>query len=266
MHTKLDSAVCLIALVAVFVPTEVRAVSLESFDTQTFAGPAAAGAFNFTVANNDNRLLLVGYQHERSVTPGNRIQTLTYGGTPLTLAISQANPTDQEIAEIWYLVNPPVGNASLSATLDGATEGGRGFRLTAFDVFDAAQTAPEAVAGSGNQSPNISTPITTLMDDALLFGLTHNQASSTYTPGAGVTELFEQDAVSINAAFGIKPIAIAGLTSFDWTQSGAANLDVQAVVAIGNALAVPEPAGIAIWSLLGLGLCGYGLLRRRRKK
>lgn len=31
-------------------------------------------------------------------------------------------------------------------------------------------------------------------------------------------------------------------------------------------LAIPEPASIAIWSLIGLGLCGYGIARRRRTR
>lgn len=36
--------------------------------------------------------------------------------------------------------------------------------------------------------------------------------------------------------------------------------------AVGAAAAVPEPASIAIWSILGLGLAGFGYYRERRKK
>jgi hypothetical protein len=235
---------------------------LNSFDTQTFAGPASAGSFNFTVGTQGYRMLVVGYQHERSATPARQVSTLTYGGTPLNLAIRQINPSSQEIAEIWYLVDPPSGSASVSATLDGATESGRGFRLTAVDLFNAAQTAPEATAGTGNTSPNISTPITTLSSNTLLLGFTHNQANQSYTPGAGVTELYDLDAVSIRAALGTKVRSVSGSTSFDWTQSGGSNLDVQAVVAIAT---IPEPTTLLIWSLLaGLGI-GVGWRRRRKK-
>ncbi|MCA9268430.1 MAG: PEP-CTERM sorting domain-containing protein [Planctomycetales bacterium] len=30
--------------------------------------------------------------------------------------------------------------------------------------------------------------------------------------------------------------------------------------------AVPEPSTIAVWSLLGLALCGFGCLRRRGRQ
>lgn len=261
MNTKAKLAVWCVGLSVIFAPADVRAgVVLESFDTQTFAGPAGAGSFNFTVGTEDNRMLIVGYQHERSAVPARQIDTLTYGGTPLDLAIRQFNPSSQEIAEIWYLIDPPSGSASLSATLNGATESGRGFRLTAIDLSNAVQGPPEATAGSGNQSPNISTSIATLTPNSLLLGFTHNQASNSYTPGAGVTELFDLDAVSIRAALGTKVQTAPGLTSFDWTQSGGGNLDVQAVVAIA---AIPEPSTLA---LAFLGLLGAVCFGRRRER
>ena len=36
--------------------------------------------------------------------------------------------------------------------------------------------------------------------------------------------------------------------------------------AVGQAAVVPEPASVAIWTLLGLGLAGFGFCRARRKK
>lgn len=35
---------------------------------------------------------------------------------------------------------------------------------------------------------------------------------------------------------------------------------------VASAAAVPEPASVAIWSMLGLGLAGFGVYRARRKK
>ncbi len=37
-------------------------------------------------------------------------------------------------------------------------------------------------------------------------------------------------------------------------------------VVVSQLQAVPEPASITIWSLLGLGLAGFGYFRIRRKK
>ena len=269
MVTKLNLTACFICLSVSLAPTQAGAASINTFDTQTFAGPAAAGAFNFTVAPGDNRMLVVGYQHERSAVPAREIQSLTWGGIPLNLAIREVNPTSQEIAEIWYLADPPVGTSSISATLNGATENTRGFRLTAVDLFNAAQTGPETAAGSGAGSPSsasISTPITTLSDNALLLGFTHNQGTASYTPGPGVTELFDISAVSIGAAFGSKVEPTAGLTSFDWTQSAANQFNVQAVVSIAaaSASAVPEPSAFAIALVAMVGLAGLSWRRRRR--
>ena len=33
-----------------------------------------------------------------------------------------------------------------------------------------------------------------------------------------------------------------------------------------SSAAVPEPASVAIWSMIGLGLAGFGVYRARRKK
>ena len=221
-----------LALVMLVAPPAV-AVNFDSYTTQTFAGPADAGSFNATVIPGLNRYLLVGYQHERSATPGREVQTLTYGGTPLTLAHREVNATTQEISEIWYLPNPPVGSASVAATLDGATESGRGFRLTAINLSGAAQTAPEAVAGTGAAGNSASTPIVTLTDNAALIGFTHNQANNAHTPGAGVTEIFDLDAVSIRAALGTRTQATAGATTFDWSWAGGTStLNAQSVAAI----------------------------------
>ncbi|MCA9248634.1 MAG: PEP-CTERM sorting domain-containing protein, partial [Planctomycetales bacterium] len=250
----------LMAALIGFLSSAASAVSINTFDSQTFAGPSSSGAFNFTISEHYNRMLVVGYQHERSSAPASQVAALTYGGIPLTPAVQISNGSNQERAEIWYLLNPPVGTASLSATLSSSTESTRGFRLTAIDVFNAVQSAPEATASTVDINPNISTPITTLSDNALLLGFTHNNGSgSTHTPGAGVTELFDINAVSIDAAFGSKLVANAGPASFDWTQVGGGGIDVQAVIAIGSHV-IPEPSTAL---LLGLGLVGC-LARRRR--
>ena len=48
-----------------------------------------------------------------------------------------------------------------------------------------------------------------------------------------------------------------------------ANQDPAAIFAAGpgiNQIAIPEPASLAIWSLVGLSLAGFGYYRTRRKK
>ena len=86
------SAAVVVAVIGIEA-SPVGAVNFESYTTQTFAGPGSAGAFNVTTIPGFNRYLLVGYQHERAADPGNEIQTLTYGGVPLTLAHREVNTT-----------------------------------------------------------------------------------------------------------------------------------------------------------------------------
>lgn len=66
------------------------------------------------------------------------------------------------------------------------------------------------------------------------------------------------------------PITVEGgdgfqLTGFDNIQN-AAHIDAVILDVTLPSAAVPEPASVAIWSLIGLGLAGFGVYRARRKK
>ena len=65
------------------------------------------------------------------------------------------------------------------------------------------------------------------------------------------------------------PIEVADGDGFELTAidnlGNAAHIDA-VVIDVTLPAAVPEPASVAIWSLLGLGLTGFGVYRARRKK
>ncbi|HYW79632.1 MAG TPA: hypothetical protein VE890_08650, partial [Thermoguttaceae bacterium] len=53
------------------------------------------------------------------------------------------------------------------------------------------------------------------------------------------------------------------LAAFDGSGQ-VARTDIQVIIGAGGA-AVPEPASLIIWSLLGLGCAGMAVIRRRRR-
>ncbi len=86
--------------------------------------------------------------------------------------------------------------------------------------------------------------------------LTNNGTSSNFA-GTLTTRAFDLDALGYSGFT---------LTSIDFGTAGSASGNTAIFAVSGTAAAVPEPAPIAIWSLIGLGLAGFGYYRTRRKK
>jgi hypothetical protein len=95
-------------------------IKLKSVGLDTSGGLNGAGATTIsgtvTVASNSQRILIVGYLG-RSRT----VNSMTYGGVSMTRYQSSAI-FDQCLTEWWYIVNPAVGSATLTANLSANSD------------------------------------------------------------------------------------------------------------------------------------------------
>jgi hypothetical protein len=151
--------------IAVFKPhsprTEMKVAGTSSATAWTT--DVTSRTWSHTVSGGDNRLLAVSVSNRDNTTDGDRvISGITYNGTALTQAVSQDDTSagDNMRAEVWYLVNPPVGTASVVVSFAGGgpTRGQAG----AVSFTGAAQTSPVDVTGGTNTgtNPDISNSVT----------------------------------------------------------------------------------------------------------
>jgi hypothetical protein len=175
--------------------------------------------WSHTVANQSNRVLIVGVQTEgsSSIQP----TSVTYNGAAMT-NVGQAEATSsgifQDVSQ-WYLIAPAVGTANVVVTWPSAvTDQTAG----AIGLYGVAQQSPEASATSFNNSGATTTDITTLTDGAWvvdMFG--SGQDLGDLSPGSGQTQRYTQSSSATTSGGGsTKSVASAGATSMTWTQTG----------------------------------------------
>lgn len=95
-------------------PEMVTDSDIVMFDSATYSDVGATGAvrtFSHTVAEHDNRVLIVGTAVRGAVT----LDSLTYNGVVMT-KIRHDQPGSDIRSELWYLLNPDVGTHDVVAT------------------------------------------------------------------------------------------------------------------------------------------------------
>lgn len=88
-----------------------NAATLVTSATYTSGNSAVAGpsTTSYTIASGTNRLLMVGIGYKNDA---GSVSSVTYGGVALT-KLGQINNSTISKVELWYLLNPQVGTASL---------------------------------------------------------------------------------------------------------------------------------------------------------
>jgi hypothetical protein len=81
----------------------------------------ASLTWSHTVSGVANQVLIVGASYSLTTDTSKVVTSVTYAGAPLTRAGFLANGTIVR-AEIWFLLAPPAGTASVVVTLGGATD------------------------------------------------------------------------------------------------------------------------------------------------
>ncbi len=115
---------------------------------------------------------------------GNHLDSITYNGVAMTLAVSKKDATGLT-ASLYYLVNPATGANNVVITTDGS----RGQCATAISYTGVAQTSPINVTGTGTDVNDTSynQALTSTVDNC--WAIYNNRAGSglTLTASAGST-------------------------------------------------------------------------------
>lgn len=175
----------------------VTAVPLDVRYLNATVGPVATTAsatitWNQTVVQGANRKLLVAV----ALTSNGTITGVTYGGTPLTLAVGndiRIDGTYYNNISLWYLDNPPVGTAAIVVTRsDTATNRFYGSSTVLFDVTAGAPAVTSTwwTAADGT-SYDPTDPVATAADQRL-FVLSASRifsSANSYNEGPGQTSV-----------------------------------------------------------------------------
>lgn len=108
---------------------------------------------------------------------GNHQGTVTsadYGGQTLTKAVGAATGFN-ETAEIWYLLNPTVGSATLSAVFSG----GSGRTIQGLNILGCRPIAPATTATNNGSSAQSSVSITPTRENSLIIDAMYAEADPT---------------------------------------------------------------------------------------
>lgn len=219
------------------------AIGLDNSAAGTFSG---AGPFTLSFqCGGTQRLLAVLVAGIRTAELGWSWSSVSFNGAGLTQqAVNEKFGSNRNVrAAVWTVVNPAAGgtyqlSASPSVGLAGAV-------VAAMALTGVDQSTPVGAAGTHAAQTNaFSTSLTTGVADAwLVGGAGIRNGTLTWTPGTGVTELFDLPSGSsstddVAAWMGYRIGAAAGSYALASTASGT-NHGVLAAVEIRPAAAPP---------------------------
>ncbi len=163
--------------------------------------------FAHTSGTGNDRLLLVGISWNCGQTTRS-ILSITWNGTPLTEVKTQLGyDTDNpRYSAIYKLLNPPAGvTADVVITFSGAVTNGAIAGAANFASVD--QTTPlgtPAGDGSTTSDPTADVDVTGLTGNELVFDnvfIGSSSASTTFTPGAGQSQLWQVNGYASSSSF-----------------------------------------------------------------
>ncbi len=199
-----------------------------------------------------NRLLLVGVAIENYGSTACQVNSVTYGGVPLTLVGYQQYPgttNDLPRVELWALANSPAGSGDVVVTLSAARAFTAG--ATTFSGVDVGNGLTSAlgsfVSTTGSSrypSVNAATSADQVVFDVVGMGDRANGDVSAITPGANQTGRWTQLGRSATSGTrysirggGSTELATGGVTTMSWSNSNTYHW------AIGAVPIKPMPAG-----------------------
>ncbi|MFA5783729.1 MAG: agmatine deiminase family protein, partial [Phycisphaerae bacterium] len=170
-------------------PTPAEPPASGTVTTNTSNASRTSATFSHTVAAGDDRLLVVSVMFEGD----DSVSSITYAGYSLTQATTRKSGSSSGCGvEIWYLVDPPVGTASVVVNFGTSVvpSGITAVNFTGVDQSDPIGATAGAYASSGT---SVTTSITTENTNSLIFGAATGHGGDTYpySPGSGITELWD---------------------------------------------------------------------------
>lgn len=198
------------------------------FDSASSTSGTTASSLTWahTVANKQNRILVVGVSSEDATAGDVDVSGITYNGVALTKAKDQTWAGQSEEGsktnnvEMWYLLDPPIGTYNIIATFGGSCDALSGGGIS---LYNMKQSTPEVTASNTRLTiGEISTNITTLTNNAIIIDVVGNQDAGTTTPGGSQTERYDVTSGGAGhmTACSTKIQATAGATSMSQTPQG----------------------------------------------
>lgn len=222
------------------------------FDSASSNSDGTAGdtlSWQHTIADGNNRILVVGIAGEDDNASDLIISNITYNGVNMILVedsnelVSSGSPAYSMKTELYYLLDADLpsipGDYTVTVTYNGSVAERCG---SAVSLLNAAQQSAHAVATNSNVGPNsISTDITTQNDYAWLIDIVGCGNSGLFsTADSNMTERFDINTDSSTAAGGTKTVPAAKTATMSWTFSDNANRLAHSVAAF-----IPAPHIIA---------------------
>ena len=148
-----------------------------------------------------------------SDVPTKTVSTVTYGGTQLTLVAAQNDATDEARVELWYLLSPSTGTASVTVTFSVTPSSAVAGSVSYFNVagignFNTADgsTNPASVTVNANSGDLVVDTVTALC---------HSVASP--APGAGQTQRWDACVSANNLFVGMSDKPASSPVTMSWS-------------------------------------------------
>lgn len=185
-------------------------------DNGGFAGQSSR-SWSHTVGSGTNRAIYVACCFWNN---GGSVSTVTYGGVSLTRVLQSSLSTSNDRVEVWRLLNPTSGAATVAVTFSTAADG-----ETASLSFDTVhQTTPERNTGSTTGSSNGPTISATgaQTGDAILDALCWEDRSIAATMGTQTNRVqrFNTTAVAGEGGAGSTVTTAPTPQTMNWTFAG----------------------------------------------
>ena len=202
-------------------------------------------SWSHVVSAGDDRLLLIWLACENAVDGHYGTWSgVTYDGVALTKAKGQytVEGVATVSAELWYLVNPPIGTATIVATANVADlVAGIHPNGHAITLQNAYQGAPDVITGVSNSTDasSFSTGLTTLRTNSLLLDFIASNREELPVPGGSQTQ--RTTAINTDSGNGqasvtsTRAAAAVGAFTESWTFSVAYGRIAAIVVAVAPA-------------------------------
>jgi protocatechuate 3,4-dioxygenase beta subunit len=193
------------------------AIAVDATTTRAAQG-ASTITFNHTTGGGANRLMLVGISKEDDLGAATfTVASVTYGGQALARRVQ--NTSSEAEGEIWSLVNPPSGTATLVVTFTGAESiDSAVVGVTTFTGVN--QTNPFSATNSATGTTSPASVTIASPSGEMVFGTLALDDSRSATSSSGQTQLWSEFTETANSD-GIRGAgcveAGAGSTTVSWS-------------------------------------------------
>ncbi len=207
----------------------------------TNGGFGTSLTWSHTVSSGSNLILVVGVVAENSDTLTSA-SGITYGAANLTKAVGRT--ADEGVwagVELWYLVNPTVGTATVTVTMTAGVSAMGGLSVT---LSGAAQQAPEATSSNSTttDATSLAQAVTTLTDNAMVLSMFGTNLEDSQTSGQTqvISALGANGGGGCRGTLGSAIKTPAGSQNMTWTSSAtygrAAMVNASFAAATGSAV------------------------------